>query len=183
MAPSKELRGGGQKLQAETAPSRWRAHVCCSPPCWSSPPLYAAADVVVLMEARPAPDAARHEDVRIGRKALGSSRLPTPSVVASLLRRERGRPVARALPSSAIGCRGGGSPSIGRSSQRDRQQQLPSLSPSCPQRVAAASFRHVILLALTCAVDGPLANTSLEFSRAADRSPRGSHTARTFGCN
>jgi hypothetical protein len=66
MAPSKELRGGGQKLQAETAPSRWRAHVCCSPPCWSSPPLYVAADVVVLMEARPAPDAARHEDVRLG---------------------------------------------------------------------------------------------------------------------
>ena len=38
MAPYKELRGRGQKLQAEAAPSRWRAHACCSPPCWSSSP-------------------------------------------------------------------------------------------------------------------------------------------------
>ena len=92
MAPSKELRGGGQKLQAENAPSRWRAYACRSPPCWSSSPFYAAAETwSSSWKHGRRPTQLANEDVRSGRKALGS-RLPTPSEAGqrqSALRAER----------------------------------------------------------------------------------------------
>lgn len=92
MAPSKELRGGGQKLQAETAPSRWRAYACRSPPCWSSSPSTLPRTWSSSWKHGRRPTQLAMKISGSAEKALGSSRLPTPSEAGqqqSALRAER----------------------------------------------------------------------------------------------